>query len=248
MPNEKPKIKDREQLQKNLANPYALSRKKEESNRIHHLINDNGNKKKEINYNNFTEKENPERNKPKIMDNPYKKQQYHKYNTEQIKNNNDKNDNNNKNDQKYFNETPNPNPNPSQKYANLKNPYGKAMKADDKKLANETPGNPLNNNIKNYKLMENPFRNRKKLNQNQRNPFKKDSESNQNDINEQKNEIKEEKEKKEKSNNTGNQFSQILKMINKNSSNTPKKINTYEIKETNMEDKLPYKDYNTYDN
>ena len=248
MPNEKPKIKDREQLQKNLANPYALSRKKEESNRIHHQINDNGNKKKEINYNNFTEKENPERNKPKIMDNPYKKQQYHKYNTEQIKNNNDKNDNNNKNDQKYFNETPNPNPNPSQKYANLKNPYGKAMKADDKKLANETPGNQLNNNIKNYKLMENPFRNRKKLNQNQRNPFKKDSESNQNDINEQKNEIKEEKEKKEKSNNTGNQFSQILKMINKNSSNTPKKINTYEIKETNMEDKFPVKDYNTYDN
>jgi len=212
MPYETPRIKEREREQhlKYLSNPYTQGRKKEENNKINHQINDNRNKKKEINYNNFTEKESSERNKPKkIMENPYKKQQNHQNNTEQIKNNNDKNDN------IYFNETPNAYS--SQKYENLKNPYGKEMKADDKRLANDTPGNQPSNDIKNYKTMVNPYRNRNNINQNQRNPFKKDSESNQNNINEQKNEIKEEKGNKEKSNITGNQFSQILKMINKKS-------------------------------
>ena len=236
--NGTPGIKEGQQLQKKLANPYAQGRKREESNKIHLQINDNRNKKKEFKYNIFTEKEGSEGNKPKNMINPYKKQQYHTYNTEQIINNKK-----NMNDKIYYNKIPNSND--SQKNANLKNPYGIAMKADDKKFSNETPGSQLDNQIKNYKSMANPFRNKNNVNQNQSNPFQKDSESNQNNIIGKENKLKEEKEMEEISDSTGNQFIQILEMIKKKSFHGPKKINSHEINETNMKEKFEYNAYYT---
>jgi len=256
--NETPSIKERENHQKYLANPYAQNRQREGSNKKNHQnnINDNGNKNKEMNYNKHPEKVNLEGNKPKNNNNPYKnkgnkpinnmnpykKQQYHTYNEQQNINNK-----NNENGNKYYNETPNPNQNLSQKYANLKNPYGKAKENDNIKLYYETPENELGNQLKNYKAMINPFRKKNDLNQNQSNPFKKDNELNKNDINKQENDIKEEKENKDKQNNTGNQFSQILKIIKKES-NTPQRDNSHEIDETNMKDKIPNKYCFTNDN
>ena len=236
--NETPRMKGGEQIQKILANPYAKSRKREESNKIHFQINDSENNMKELKYNILTEKEGSEGDKPKTMIIPYKKLQNQEYNT--VQNINDKN---NINDKKYYNEIANLNN--SQRYANLKNPYRKGMKVDDKKFANVTPGVQLDNQTKNYKSMANPFRNRNNLNQNQNqsNPFKKDSESNQNNIIGKENEIKE--ENKEISNSTGNQFTQILEMIKKKSLQTPKKINSHEINETNIKEKFDHNAYYT---
>ena len=243
MPNETPSAKEREQLQNKFVNPYTQIKKKEESNRIAHQINDNGNKKKERYFNVFMEKEGSEGNKPKNINNPNRKQQYHAYNSEQI------NNNNNKKDKLFYNETPNANF--SQKYQNMKNPYVKEIKADNKKFCNETPGNQLDIQIKNYKSMTNPYRKNKdnfNQNQNQSNPFRKANESNQNDIVEKEKEINEEKEKKEKSNNTGRQFSQMLEIIKKKNFNVPKKINSQENNEKNMEIKFTNNAYHTNDN
>ena len=247
MQNETPVIKEREELEKKYVNPYSQRNKREEnSNKNHHQINDNENKRNEINNNKYLEKETHRGSKPQNMMNPYKKQQqYSACNTDQ-----NINDINDLNDKIYYNKTPNPNPNPNndQKVINIVNPYGKPKKADDKKFCNITPGNELGNQIKNYNAMENPFRKKGNLNKYQRNPFRKDKESNQIEINEQQNRIMTEKaEKQNNKNRIGNQFLQSLEMIKKNSFKGAKKINSNDINEKNIKEKPAidtyYKEY-----